>query len=173
MSAYELIAYLEIFGLQRHLSLDVGGDENVLKIHPLALRFHPLLHDFHYQLNVLGKLLCTWLDRPDVAIGKSVVDVGQRLIQDNSELVNLSQHKSVLVGLNHHVRLQQCILDLAEGFLQVLFLQSLGRNFNQIRRPLLYVECEQLFQCQGVVLLVEGGLENLANFLNVLFLEIV
>jgi hypothetical protein len=59
------------------LGLDIRSHEDILEIHPFPLSLHPLLHDFHDELNVLRELFSAGLDRPDVAIGESVVDVGQ------------------------------------------------------------------------------------------------
>jgi hypothetical protein len=77
MSFDEFIANLKIFRLQRHLSLDIWGSKDILKVHPFSLSLHPLLHDFHDELNILRQLLSSGLDGSDVSVGESIVDVGK------------------------------------------------------------------------------------------------
>lgn len=78
--SYKLIAYVKLLGLEWHLGLDIRGHEDIFEIHPLSLCLHPLLHDFHDELDILGEFFSTWLDGLDVAVGESVIDVSQRLI---------------------------------------------------------------------------------------------
>jgi hypothetical protein len=174
VSSDELIAAFELFALEGHLGLDVGGAEDVFEVHPLALGLHPLLHDLHDQLDVLRLLLGSLLQRLDVAIGQRVVDVRQRFIQDDGQLIHSSQHvASLLVRFDDHVGLGQGLVDLPQRFLKVPLLQSPGRYFDEVAGFLLHLKVEQFLQSQIVVLLIEVCLQNVVDVFDVFFLEIL
>lgn len=103
MSSNKLVADLELLGFQWHLCLDIWSNEDILQIHPFTLSLYPLLHDLHDKLDVLGELLSAGFDGFDVSVGKCVVDVGKRFIEDYSKFVHLAQHVAIFVRLYCHV----------------------------------------------------------------------
>ena len=90
MGSNKLITCVKIFGLKGHLLLDIWSNEDVLKIHPLSLGFNPSLDDFHDQLDFQREFFSSWPDGFDIPVGKSIINVGKSLIQDNSQLINLT-----------------------------------------------------------------------------------
>ena len=80
MGPDEFITGFKIFRFEWHLLLDIRGDKDIFKIHPLSLSLNPLLNDFHYELNFQGEFFGSGSDGFHVSVGKCIVDVCKSLV---------------------------------------------------------------------------------------------
>ncbi len=172
MGFNESIASIKITWLKGHLLLDIRSRKDILKIHPFFLGFNPSLNDFHDKLNLLGEFFSPASDRFYVSVGKRVVDIRKGFVENDSQLINLTQNisRAVLVRFNTQVSSFENIFNLRQRLLELSLLVSFGRDFNQIASNSFDVQFEKTLECDRFIQWVELGLEDSWNFLDVVWL---
>jgi hypothetical protein len=126
------------------------------------LGFNPSLNDFHDKLNLLGEFFSPASDRFYVSVGKRVVDIRKGFVENDSQLINLTQNisRAVLVRFNTQVSSFENIFNLRQRLLELSLLVSFGRDFNQIASNSFDVQFEKTLECDRFIQWVELGLED-------------
>ncbi len=142
--------------------LDIRSRKDILKIHPFFLRLNPSLNDFHDELNFLGESFSPASDCLYVSVGKRVVDIRKGFVENDSQLINLTQNISpaVLVRFNTQVSGFENIVHLIQRLLELFLLVSFGRDFNQIASNSFDVQLEKTLERDCFVQWVEFGFED-------------